>query len=86
MASTAGQEVRGGVPAHSGDPSHKYPLELQKLVIATLVCIWTYLHGFGYLFILLNIWHLLFVDLFQWLHIKVKRESVYLDLASANCF
>lgn len=55
MASTAGQEVRGGVPAHSGDPSHKYPLELQKLVIATLVCIWSYLHGFGYLFILLNI-------------------------------
>lgn len=30
MASVAGQEVCGGVPAHAGDPSHQYPLELQK--------------------------------------------------------
>lgn len=30
MASVAGQEVCGGVPAHAGDPSHKHPLELQK--------------------------------------------------------
>lgn len=30
MAPTAGEEVCGGVHTHSGDPGHKYSLELQK--------------------------------------------------------
>lgn len=30
MASTAGQEIRGGLHTHSGDSSHEHTLELQK--------------------------------------------------------